>query len=51
MHLARLEARTAVAGLLHAIPDLALDPKRSEPPQGIVFRKPPRLTVTWSSPA
>jgi cytochrome P450 len=51
MHLARLEARTAVSGLLQAIPGIALDRARSEPPQGIVFRKPPHLTVTWNSSA
>ena len=45
MHLARLEAHTAVARVL-ALPGLRLaQPTR---PRGLVFRKPPELRVRWS---
>jgi hypothetical protein len=45
MHLARLEAHTAVERLLR-LPDLRLaQPTR---PRGLVFRKPPELQVRWS---
>ncbi len=45
MHLARLEAHTAVERLLR-LPDLRLaQPTR---PRGLVFRKPPELLVRWS---
>ena len=45
MHLARLEAHTAVARVLDRLPDLAL----AEPaePEGLVFRKPKALRVSW----
>jgi len=45
MHLARLEARTALAALLERLPRLRL----AEMPEirGLVFRKPPRLLVRW----
>ena len=49
MHLARLEARTAVARLLARLPDLRLDPGRPAAPRGLVFRKPPQLHVLWSA--
>jgi cytochrome P450 len=45
--LARIEARTAVGALLDRLPDLRLDPARPSRPQGLVFRKPPELQVTW----
>jgi len=46
MHLARLEAVTAVQRLLERLPDLRLD---GDPPpaRGLVFRKPPALQVRW----
>jgi cytochrome P450 len=46
MHLARLEAVTAVQRLLERLPDLRLD---GDPPpaRGLVFRKPPALRVRW----
>jgi cytochrome P450 len=47
MHLARLEAHTAVAQLLHRLPDLRLDPDRAAEPRGLVFRKPTELHVLW----
>jgi cytochrome P450 len=47
MHLARLEARTAVDRLLARLPGLRLDPARATAPRGLVFRKPPELHVLW----
>ncbi|CNG36567.1 cytochrome P450 [Mycobacterium tuberculosis] len=46
-HLARLETRTALTALLERLPGLRLDPDRPARPHGLVFRKPPRLDVTW----
>jgi cytochrome P450 len=48
MHLARLEAYTAVERLLRRLPDLRLDPDRPAAPRGLVFRKPPELHVLWT---
>jgi cytochrome P450 len=45
--LARVEARAALGALLDALPGLRLDPARLTRPQGLVFRKPPVLQVTW----
>jgi cytochrome P450 len=47
MHLARLEARTAVGRLLARVPRLRLDPDRPPAARGLVFRKPPELHVLW----
>ncbi len=47
MHLARLEAHTAVGRLFDRLPDLRLDPARTAAPRGLVFRKPPTLRVVW----
>ena len=47
MHLARLEAHTAVRRLLDRLPRLRLDPERPSAPRGLVFRKPPALHVIW----
>jgi cytochrome P450 len=48
MHLARLEAHTAVGRVLDRLPGLRLDPERPAPaPRGLVFRKPPALDVVW----
>jgi cytochrome P450 len=49
MHLARLEADTAVRRLLERLPGLRLDPARPSAPAGLVFRKPPALHVLWST--
>lgn len=46
MHLARLEARTAVARCLDRLPGLRLS--ADHPPRGLVFRKPPRLDAAWN---
>jgi cytochrome P450 len=48
MHLARIEARLAVRGLLDRLPGLRLDPTRPSAPRGLVFRKPPTLHVRWT---
>jgi cytochrome P450 len=45
MHLARLEAHTAVERLLRRLPGLRLASPAE--PRGLVFRKPPELHVTW----
>ena len=47
MHLARLEAATAIGRLLDRLPGLRLDPGRPAAPRGLVFRKPPELHVLW----
>jgi cytochrome P450 len=48
MHLARLEAHTAVNRVLERLPNLRLDPaKPAAKPRGLVFRKPEALHVTW----
>jgi len=48
MHLARLEAHTALAALLERLPCLHLDPDRPPQIRGLLFRKPPALHVLWS---
>ncbi|WBQ02445.1 cytochrome P450 [Kribbella sp. CA-293567] len=47
MHLARLEAVSALTALLSRLPDLRLDPA-SPPPRGLVFRKPTAVKVSWT---
>jgi cytochrome P450 len=47
VHLARLEARTAVGALLNSLPRLHLDRERPASVRGLVFRKPPRLDVRF----
>jgi cytochrome P450 len=47
MHLARLEAQTAIGRLLDRLPRLRLDPEHPTAPRGLVFRKPPTLHVVW----
>ena len=47
MHLARLEAHTAVGRLLDRLEGVRLDPARPSAPSGLVFRKPPSLHVLW----
>jgi cytochrome P450 len=49
IHLARLEARTAVGGLLERLPGLRLDPGRPSAIRGLVFRKPVALNVLWDA--
>jgi cytochrome P450 len=45
MHLARLEAHTAIGRLFERLPGLRLDPACPAAPRGLVFRKPPSLDV------
>ena len=47
VHLARLEARTALTILLGRLPGLRLDPERPSEVRGLVFRKPSALHVVW----
>jgi cytochrome P450 len=47
MHLARIEAQTAVARVLERLPGLRLDDPPAAAPRGLVFRKPPALAVSW----
>jgi cytochrome P450 len=47
VHLARLEARTAVAALLGHLPGVRLDPQRPSRIEGLVFRKPATLHARW----
>ena len=51
MHLARLEAHTAVERLLRRLPALRLDPSSPAAPHGLVFRKPLELRVLWTPQA
>jgi cytochrome P450 len=49
MHLARLEAHTAITRALARFPSLRLDPAHSAPAtRGLVFRKPPAIHAVWS---
>ena len=47
MHLARLEARVALAQVLERLSDVRLEPGRQSAPEGLVFRKPPELRARW----
>jgi cytochrome P450 len=47
VHLARLEAQTALTELLRRFPRLRLDGDRPATVRGLVFRKPPTLHVAW----
>jgi cytochrome P450 len=50
VHLARLEARVAVAAMLARLPGLRLDPAAGDQgARGLVFRKPPSLVVRWET--
>ncbi|WP_433022196.1 cytochrome P450 [Kribbella sp. CA-294648] len=46
MHLARLEAVSAITAVLTRLPGLRLEPT-SPPPYGLVFRKPSAVDVSW----
>jgi cytochrome P450 len=50
VHLARLEARTAVTALLSRLPGLRGDPDYASEVTGLVFRKPASLHVLWDGP-
>jgi cytochrome P450 len=47
VHLARLEARSALDVILRRLPTLALDPSWPSRIRGLVFRKPPTLHAVW----
>ncbi len=47
IHLARLEARALVDAVLDLLPDARLDPARTTPPAGLVFRRPERVWAVW----
>jgi cytochrome P450 len=47
MHLARLEAHTAIRRVFERLPNLRLG-AAAPAPRGLVFRKPPALPVVWS---
>jgi cytochrome P450 len=50
MHLARLEAHTAIARAFERLPNLRLDPAEPEPrPSGLVFRKPSAVPAAWDA--
>ncbi len=49
VHLARLEARTAIAAALGRLPGLRLDPAAEPVVTGLVFRKPAALRVVWDA--
>jgi cytochrome P450 len=51
MHLARLEAHTAIGRLFDRFPGLQLDPGRVSSPRGLVFRKPASLDVVLNHDA
>jgi cytochrome P450 len=51
MHLARLEAYTAVARVLERLPGLRLEDGSAPDARGLVFRKPDALRVEWTPPA
>ncbi len=50
IHIARAQTIAALDAALDHLPDLALDPAASEPPHGLVFRKPPSVAATWGTP-
>lgn len=49
VHLARLEAREAIAGLLERLPGLRLHPERPPRTRGLVFRKPVAVHAEWDA--
>jgi cytochrome P450 len=49
MHLARLEAQTAIGRVLDRLPGMRIDPAHPAAARGLIFRKPPALHVVWSS--
>ena len=47
IHLARLEAQSALNAALDTWPEMRLD-RGSAPPSGLIFRKPKTLPVSWT---
>ena len=48
LHLARMETRAALDVLLDEFDELRLVEEETDAPAGLVFRKPDRVTVSWS---
>lgn len=48
LHLTRMETVAAINALLDAAPNLRLDTEASQPPAGLIFRKPETLVARWS---
>lgn len=48
IHLARIETVAAIRAVVQMLPTISLDAARSAPPDGAVFRKSQRVTVTWA---
>lgn len=46
-HLARLQTRISLESVARHLPELRLVREQSQRPSGLVFRKPPKVTVTW----
>jgi cytochrome P450 len=49
VHLARLEAREAIGGVLERLPGLRLDPDQPPRVRGLVFRKPVAVHALWDT--
>lgn len=47
LHLARLETTAAIGAVLDLLPAISLNQEESQPPEGLIFRKPPAVTATW----
>lgn len=47
LHLARLETEAVISAVLDTLHGIRLVPHRTEPPRGLIFRKPPTLVATW----
>ncbi len=47
MYLARRETITVLRALFDRMPNVRLDPTRFDPPAGLVFRKPARVSAAW----
>lgn len=47
IHLATLQTVLALHRLIERLPALTVDPARSTPPTGLVFRKPARVVCRW----
>ena len=50
IHIARAQTIAALRSVIERCPGIRLDPNRSTPPSGLVFRKPATITATWSTP-
>jgi cytochrome P450 len=48
-YLARMEARAALDAVFASTARPTLDPRASEPPSGLVFRKPEKVVVEWGT--